>query len=116
MWRAASNRTNPKADWYVWADPKPDGTAPNNWLSIFGGPGWEWDGVRRQYYQHNFLTSQPDLNFHNKEVQEAVLKTVKFWLDRGVDGFRLDTVNYYFCDKLLRDNPPHEPEDERRRP
>ncbi|MBB4229265.1 alpha-glucosidase [Rhizobium mongolense] len=105
-----SSRTNPKADWYVWADPKRDGTAPNNWLSIFGGPGWEWDGVRRQYYQHNFLTSQPDLNFHNTEVQDAVLKTVKFWLDRGVDGFRLDTVNYYFCDKLLRDNPPHEPD------
>lgn len=105
-----SSRTNPKADWYVWSDPKRDGTAPNNWLSIFGGPGWEWDGVRRQYYQHNFLTSQPDLNFHNKEVQEAVLKTVKFWLDRGVDGFRLDTVNYYFCDRLLRDNPPHEPD------
>ncbi|SCW53462.1 alpha-glucosidase [Rhizobium mongolense subsp. loessense] len=105
-----SSRTNPKADWYVWADPKRDGTAPNNWLSIFGGPGWEWDGVRRQYYQHNFLTSQPDLNFHNREVQDAVLKTVKFWLDRGVDGFRLDTVNYYFCDKLLRDNPPHEPD------
>ncbi|MDM9621663.1 alpha-glucosidase [Rhizobium sp. S96] len=105
-----SSRTNPKADWYVWADPKPDGTAPNNWLSIFGGPGWEWDGVRRQYYQHNFLTSQPDLNFHSKDVQDALLATVKFWLDRGVDGFRLDTVNYYFCDKLLRDNPPHEPD------
>jgi alpha-glucosidase len=105
-----SSRTNSKADWYVWADPKPDGTAPNNWLSIFGGPGWEWDGVRRQYYQHNFLTSQPDLNFHSKEVQDALLETVKFWLDRGVDGFRLDTVNYYFCDKLLRSNPPHEPD------
>ncbi|MGR9171424.1 beta-galactosidase BglA [Rhizobium sp. KDH_Rht_773_N] len=105
-----SSRTNDRADWYVWADPKPDGTAPNNWLSIFGGPGWEWDGVRRQYYQHNFLTSQPDLNFHSKPVQDALLKTVKFWLDRGVDGFRLDTVNYYFCDRLLRDNPPHVPD------
>ncbi|ACE92202.1 alpha amylase protein [Rhizobium phaseoli] len=107
-----SSRTNPKADWYVWADPKPDGTAPNNWLSIFGGPGWEWDGVRRQYYQHNFLTSQPDLNFHSEAVQDAVLETVKFWLDRGVDGFRLDTVNYYFCDKQLRSNPPHEPDED----
>ncbi|WP_337269011.1 beta-galactosidase BglA [Oryzifoliimicrobium ureilyticus] len=106
-----ASRTNPKADWYVWADPKRDGTAPNNWLSIFGGPGWEWDGVRRQYYQHNFLASQPDLNFHNPEVQTAVLDAVKFWLDRGVDGFRLDTVNYYFCDKQLRDNPPHEPDE-----
>ncbi|EGE56650.1 UNVERIFIED_ORG: alpha-glucosidase [Rhizobium esperanzae] len=107
-----SSRTNPKADWYVWADPRPDGTAPNNWLSIFGGPGWEWDGVRRQYYQHNFLTSQPDLNFHSEAVQDAVLETVKFWLDRGVDGFRLDTVNYYFCDKQLRSNPPHEPDED----
>ncbi|NEJ73344.1 alpha-glucosidase [Rhizobium phaseoli] len=106
-----TSRTNEKADWYVWADPKPDGTAPNNWLSIFGGPGWEWDGVRRQYYQHNFLTSQPDLNFHSTAVQDAVLETVKFWLDRGVDGFRLDTVNYYFCDKQLRSNPPHEPDE-----
>ncbi len=102
-----SSRTNPKADWYVWADPKPDGTPPNNWMSIFGGPGWEWDGVRKQYYMHNFLTSQPDLNFHNPEVQDALLETVKFWLDRGVDGFRLDTVNYYFHDRHLRSNPPH---------
>ncbi|WP_117193570.1 beta-galactosidase BglA [Rhizobium terrae] len=101
-----SSRTNPKADWYVWADPKPDGTAPTNWLSIFGGPGWEWDGVRKQYYMHNFLIAQPDLNFHNLEVQEAMLDTVRFWLERGVDGFRLDTVNYYFHDKQLRNNPP----------
>jgi alpha-glucosidase len=101
-----SDRTNPKSDWYVWADPKPDGTAPNNWLSIFGGPAWEWDGVRKQYYMHNFLGSQPDLNFHNPDVQEALLETVRFWLKRGVDGFRLDTVNFYFHDKELRDNPP----------
>jgi len=101
-----TSRTNARADWYVWADPKPDGTAPNNWLSIFGGPGWEWDGVRKQYYMHNFLTSQPDLNFHNPDVQNAVLDAVRFWLERGVDGFRLDTVNYYFHDKNLRDNPP----------
>ncbi|WP_034851581.1 beta-galactosidase BglA [Sinorhizobium sojae] len=105
-----SSRTNAKADWYVWADPKPDGAAPNNWLSVFGGPAWEWDGVRRQYYLHNFLTSQPDLNFHNLEVQEALLSTVRFWLERGVDGFRLDTVNYYFHDDQLRDNPPLVPD------
>ncbi|MQW86837.1 alpha-glucosidase [Sinorhizobium saheli] len=105
-----SSRTNARADWYVWADPKPDGTAPNNWLSIFGGPAWEWDGVRRQYYMHNFLSSQPDLNFHNPEVQEAVLSTVRFWLDRGVDGFRLDTANFYFHDRHLRDNPPRVPD------
>ena len=94
-----SSRDNPKSDWYVWADPKPDGTAPNNWLSIFGGPAWEWDGVRKQYYMHNFLGSQPDLNFHNPDVQEALLETVRFWLERGVDGFRLDTVNFYFHDR-----------------
>ena len=98
-------RSNPKADWYVWADPKPDGTPPNNWLSIFGGPGWHWDARREQYYQHNFLTSQPDLNFHNPDVQDALLDVARFWLERGVDGFRLDTINFYFCDKLLRDNP-----------
>lgn len=107
-----SSRTNPKADWYVWADPKPDGNPPNNWLSIFGGPAWEWDGVRRQFYMHNFLTSQPDLNFHCEEVQEAVLKVLKFWLDRGVDGFRLDTVNYYFHSRGLENNPPADPDAE----
>lgn len=108
-WFAESRRdkTNPKADWYVWADAKPDGTAPNNWLSVFGGPAWEWDSRRCQYYLHNFLASQPDLNFHCEEVQAAVLSDVEFWLDRGVDGFRLDTVNYYFHDAMLRDNPPH---------
>lgn len=101
-----ASRDNPRADWYVWADPKPDGTAPNNWLSVFGGPAWEWDATRRQYYMHNFLASQPDLNFHNPEVQDALLETVRFWLERGVDGFRLDTVNYYVHDRWLRSNPP----------
>jgi len=100
------DRDNPKADWYVWAEPKPDGTPPNNWLSIFGGSGWQWDGKREQYYLHNFLTSQPDLNFHNEEVRAALLDVVRFWLDRGVDGFRLDTINFYFHDEQLRDNPP----------
>lgn len=101
-----ASRDNAKADWYIWADPKPDGTAPNNWLSVFGGPAWEWDSTRRQYYMHNFLASQPDLNFHNADLQNAILDTVRFWLDRGVDGFRLDTVNFYVHDKQLRDNPP----------
>ncbi|MBT54529.1 MAG: alpha-glucosidase [Mameliella sp.] len=101
-----ANRDNPKADWYVWADPKPDGTPPSNWLSIFGGSAWQWDARREQYYLHNFLTSQPDLNFHNPEVQSALLDSVRFWLDRGVDGFRLDTINFYFHDQQLRDNPP----------
>ncbi|TIO07751.1 MAG: DUF3459 domain-containing protein [Mesorhizobium sp.] len=101
-----ASHDNPKADWYVWADPSPDGTAPNNWLSVFGGPAWEWDATRRQYYMHNFLASQPDLNFHNPDVQDALLETVRFWLERGVDGFRLDTVNYYVHDRWLRSNPP----------
>ncbi|MGV2128853.1 alpha-glucosidase family protein [Agrobacterium vitis] len=105
-----ASRNNPKADWYVWANAKPDGTAPSNWLSVFGGPAWEWDGVRKQYYMHNFLGSQPDLNFHNPHVQQAVLDATRFWLERGVDGFRLDTVNYYFHDKELRNNPPHAPD------
>ena len=99
------SRDNPKADWYVWADPKHDGSPPNNWCSVFGGPAWEWDTRRRQYYFHNFLVEQPDFNFHNPEVQDWLLSTMKFWLDRGVDGFRLDTVNFYFHDKLLRDDP-----------
>ena len=100
-----SSRTNPKADWYVWADAQPDGTAPNNWLSVFGGSSWQWDTRRKQYYLHNFLTSQPDLNFHNPEVQNAVLDCVKFWLEVGVDGYRLDVVNMYFHDQQLRANP-----------
>lgn len=99
-----ASRDNPKSDWFVWADPNPDGTPPNNWLAIFGGSSWEWDSRRRQYYFHNFLASQPDWNFHNPEVQDYLLSTMRFWLERGVDGFRLDTVNYYFQDKLLRDN------------
>jgi alpha-glucosidase len=105
-----ASRDNPKADWYVWGDPKPDGTPPNNWLSIFGGGGWEWDVRRQQYYYHCFLESQPDLNLHNPEVQQALLDVTRFWLDRGVDGFRLDTINFYFVDDELRDNPALPPE------
>ena len=104
--QSRQSRDNPKADWFVWADPNPDGTPPNNWLSVFGGPAWEWDGTRGQFYMHNFLASQPDLNFHNVAVQDALLETVRFWLERGVDGFRLDTVNFYFHDAELRNNPP----------
>jgi alpha-glucosidase len=100
-----ASRDNPKADWYVWSEPKDDGTPPNNWLSIFGGSSWQWDTRRCQYYMHNFLTSQPDLNFHNREVQDAVLSVARFWLERGVDGFRLDTINFYFHDKEMRSNP-----------
>ncbi|OUD10887.1 alpha-glucosidase [Marivivens niveibacter] len=104
--QSRSSTDNDKSDWYVWADPKPDGNPPNNWLSIFGGPAWQWDARREQYYLHNFLVSQPDLNFHNPDVQEALLDVARFWLNRGVDGFRLDTINFYMHDAQLRDNPP----------
>jgi alpha-glucosidase len=100
------SRDNPKADWFVWADPKPDGNPPNNWLSIFGGSAWAWDSRRRQYYLHNFLASQPDLNFHNPDVRQAQLDNLRFWLDLGTDGFRLDTVNFYYHSQGLEDNPP----------
>jgi alpha-glucosidase len=105
-----SSHTNKRANWYVWADPKPDGTPPNNWLSIFGGSAWAWDTTRCQYYLHNFLVSQPDLNFHEPAVQEELLNVAHFWLERGVDGFRLDTINFYVHDHDLRDNPPLPPE------
>jgi len=100
------SRDNPRADWYVWADPLPDGAPPTNWHSHFGGPAWEFDPQRGQYYLHNFLASQPDLNYHCDDVIDAILDTCKFWLDRGLDGFRLDTVNYFFHDQKLRSNPP----------
>ncbi len=100
-----SSRDNPKADWYVWADAKDDGNPPNNWLSIFGGSAWQWDTGRLQYYMHNFLSSQPDLNFHHPDVQQALLDDVRFWLELGVDGYRLDTANFYFHDRELRSNP-----------
>lgn len=99
---------NPKHDWYVWQDAKPDGTAPNNWMSVFGGPAWHWDSRRCQYYLHNFLDSQPDLNFHNPDVVDALMDTLEFWLKRGVDGFRLDTANFFYHDAELKDNPPKE--------
>lgn len=104
--QSRQSKTNPKADWYVWADARPDGSPPNNWVSVFGGPAWTFEKTRGQYYLHNFLTSQPDLNYHNPDVQEAALDVFRFWLNRGVDGFRLDVVNFYFHDKELRDNPP----------
>ncbi|HEV7606795.1 MAG TPA: alpha-glucosidase family protein [Steroidobacteraceae bacterium] len=99
------DRTNPKADWYVWADAREDGTPPNNWLSIFGGVAWTWEPRRGQYYLHNFLSQQPDLNFHHPDVRQASLDNMRFWLDRGVDGLRLDAINFCFHDALLRDNP-----------
>ena len=102
------DNSNDKADWYVWADPKiidNEKHPPNNWVSVFGGSAWEYDTAREQYYLHNFLKEQPDLNFHNPQVQAEILDICKFWLGRGVDGFRLDIVNFYFHDTELRDNP-----------
>lgn len=99
------SRAGDKADWYVWADAKADGSAPNNWLSIFGGSAWQWDTRRQQYYLHNFLTSQPDLNYHSPTLRAQILEEVEFWLKRGVDGLRLDAINFCFHDKELRDNP-----------
>ena len=100
-----SDRTNPKADWFVWANPKPDGSPPNNWQSVFGGPSWEFDMRRGQYYMHNFLKEQPDLNLHNPDVRKALLDSCRFWLERGVDGFRLDAVTHFFYNRNLQDNP-----------
>ena len=103
---SSSSRKNSKADWYVWADPKEDGSEPNNWISIFGGKAWTWHEPRQQYYMHNFLQSQPDLNYHSEELRDQILEEMEFWLKRGVDGFRLDAINFCYHDKLLRDNPP----------
>ena len=111
-----SSRDNAKADWYVWADAKPDGSPPTNWQSVFGGPAWTWDARRGQYYFHNFLAEQPGLNVHNPEVQQALLDVAAFWLDRGVDGFRLDAINFAMHDPELRDNPPAIADGKRTRP
>ena len=100
-----SSRDNPKRDWYIWADPKPDGSPPNNWLSVFGGSAWEWAENTGQYYLHSFLKEQPDLNWRNPEVKEAMFDVVRFWLDRGVDGFRIDVAHYILKDPEMRDNP-----------
>jgi len=101
-----SDNMSAKSEWYVWADPDPYGGPPNNWMSIFGGPAWTFDHTRGQYYLHNFLPEQPDLNIHNPEVQDTLLDVTRFWIKRGVDGFRLDACNFYCHDLELRDNPP----------
>ncbi len=100
-----SSRNNPKRDWYIWRDPRPDGQLPNNWGSVFGGPAWEWDEKTGQYYFHHFLKEQPDLNWRNPEVKEAMLNVLRFWLERGVDGFRMDVVGMILKDPDFRDNP-----------
>jgi len=101
-----ASRDNAKADWYVWADPREDGTPPNNWLSVFGGPAWSYHPARRQYYFHKFLKQQPKVNLRNPQALEAALAVLELWLDRGVDGFRLDVANSFLHDAQLRDNPP----------
>jgi alpha-glucosidase len=102
-----SNRDNPKRNWYIWRDAKPDGGFPNNWGSAFGGPAWTWDEATSQYYLHQFLKEQPDLNWRNPEVQAAMENVLRFWLDRGVDGFRIDVIGMIIKDAQLRDNPPN---------
>ncbi len=100
-----SSRDIPKRDWYIWRDPKPDGSPPNNWLAYFGGQAWTFDEKTGQYYLHSFLPEQPDLNWHNPEVRKAMFDAIRFWLDRGVDGFRIDVIDRMIKDELLRDNP-----------
>jgi alpha-glucosidase len=117
-WFAASraHHSGDHADWYVWADAKLDGSPPNNWQSVFGGPSWTWDARRSQYYFHNFLPEQPDLNVHNPAVQDALLDVARFWLERGVDGFRIDAINFAMHDPAMTDNPPALPGGKRTRP
>ncbi|HEX8470660.1 MAG TPA: alpha-glucosidase, partial [Brevundimonas sp.] len=110
------SKTNAKADWYVWANAKPEGSPPSNWQSVFGGPAWTWDARRGQYYMHNFLKEQPQLAVANPEVQDALIYAMRFWLDRGVDGFRLDAINFAIHDPKLTDNPPFTSNGKRTRP
>lgn len=100
-----SSHRNPYRDWYIWRDPAPTGGPPNNWLSHFGGPAWEWDPETEQYYYHSFLKEQPDLNWHNPAVRRAMYNVLRFWLDRGVDGFRVDVIWLLIKDDQFRDNP-----------
>lgn len=108
---ASTSRDSAHRDWYVWADPKPDGSPPNNWLSGFGGPAWERHAATSQFYLHQFLPSQPDLNWWNQRVREEFERILRFWFDRGVAGFRIDTAHLVIKDALLRDNPPIGPGD-----
>jgi alpha-glucosidase len=107
-----SARDNPKRQWYIWADAAPDGGLPNNWLSRFGGSAWEWDAATGQYYYHAFLKEQPDLNWRNPQVRAAMADVLRFWLRRGVDGFRVDAAAVLAEDVLLRDDPPNPAADE----
>ncbi|MDO9501238.1 alpha-amylase family glycosyl hydrolase [Falsiroseomonas sp.] len=107
-----ARRTGPLADRYIWADPRPDGTPPNNWLSVFGGPAWRWESRRRQYYLHHFLSAQPALNLAEPATRDAVAEIMRFWLSRGVDGFRIDALDFLHRDPQLRDNPAAPPKPE----
>jgi len=100
-----SSIDNPKRDWYLWLDAKPDGSPPNNWISVFGGSAWEWDTKTNQYYLHSFLKEQPDLNWRNPNLKDAMFDVVRFWLERGVDGFRVDVAHFLMKDPQFRDNP-----------
>jgi len=102
---SSASRTSAKRDWYVWRNGRPDGTPPNNWTSNFGGSAWEWHEGTRQYYYHTFLREQPDLNWRNLEVRAAIYAAMRFWLDLGVDGFRIDVLWHLMKDEALRDNP-----------
>jgi alpha-glucosidase len=102
-----SSRDNPKRDWYIWRDPKPDGSPPNNWGSFFGGPAWTLDEKTGQYYLHQFVKEQPELNWRNPDVRQAMFDVLRFWMERGVDGFRMDVVGLLIKDAELRDNPPN---------
>ena len=102
-----SSRDNPKRDWFIWRDPRPDGSLPNNWGSFFGGPAWTFDPHTGQYYLHQFAKEQPELNWRNPEVRAAMFDTLRFWLDRGVDGVRMDVIGLLIKDRDLRDNPPN---------
>jgi alpha-glucosidase len=108
-----SSRDNPKRDWFIWRDPSTTGGPPNNWTAMFGGPSWEFDPATGQYYFHQFLASQPDLNWRNSEVRSAISDAMRFWLDRGVDGLRVDAVQTLTEDELLRDNPPPQGENQK---
>jgi alpha-glucosidase len=102
-----SSRDDPKRDWYIWHEPSADGGPPNNWLSEFGGSAWEYDATTRQYYYHAFLAQQPDLNWRNPEVRQAIHEVMRFWLRKGVDGFRVDVIWHLIKDAEFRDNPPN---------
>src|SRR5690606_31236394 len=105
--KSRSSRDSLRRDWYIWRDPKPDGGPPNNWRSSFGGSAWEWDESTGQYYYHAFDKAQPDLNWRNPEVQEAMFSVMRYWLEKGVDGFRVDVMWHMIKDEHFRDNPPN---------